>query len=65
LKFDGIVLTDEGPIDKENSIWERKVHNHMYKDSIKFYWMFNWIYGGYDCKETLFFKSFWALIGRN
>jgi hypothetical protein len=25
LKFDSIFFTDEGPIDKENSIWERKV----------------------------------------
>jgi hypothetical protein len=25
LKFDGIFLTDESPVDKENSSWERKV----------------------------------------
>jgi hypothetical protein len=27
LKFDSISLTDESPVDKENSIWERKVQN--------------------------------------
>ena len=25
LKFDSIFLTDESPVDKENSSWERKV----------------------------------------
>jgi hypothetical protein len=27
LKFDSISLIDESSIDKENSIWERKVQN--------------------------------------
>jgi len=54
LKFDSIVFTDEGSIDKENSIWERKVQNQMFKDSIKFYWKLNWIYRGFDCKEIDF-----------
>jgi hypothetical protein len=37
LKFDGISLTDESPVDEENSIWGRKVQNQMFMDSIKFY----------------------------
>jgi hypothetical protein len=37
LKFDSILLTDESPIDKENSIWGIKVQNQMFMDSIKFY----------------------------
>jgi hypothetical protein len=37
---------------KKNSIWERKVQNQIFMDSIKFYWSFNWIYGGFDCKKT-------------
>jgi hypothetical protein len=27
LKFDITFFTDESPVDKENSIWERKVQN--------------------------------------
>jgi hypothetical protein len=26
----------------------------MFMDSIKFYWKFNWIYGGFDCKKIDF-----------
>jgi hypothetical protein len=26
----------------------------MFMDSIKFYWRFNWIYGGFDCKKIDF-----------
>jgi hypothetical protein len=29
-------LTDESPVDKENSIWGRKIQNQMFMDSIKF-----------------------------
>jgi len=29
LKFDSILLTDESLVDKENSIWGRKVQNQM------------------------------------
>jgi len=36
MKFDSILLTDESPTDKENSIWGRNVQNQMFKDSIKF-----------------------------
>jgi len=43
LKFSSIFLTDESPVDKENSIWGRKVQNQMLMDSIKFYWKSNWI----------------------
>ena len=32
LKFNSI-----NPVDKENSIWGRKVQNQMFMDSIKFY----------------------------
>jgi hypothetical protein len=42
LKFDNESLDD-----KENSIWERKLQNHMFMDSIKSYLRFNWIYGGF------------------
>jgi hypothetical protein len=28
---------NKSPINKENSIWERKVQNHMFMNSIKFY----------------------------
>ena len=52
LKFGSILLIDESPVDKENSIWGRKVQNQMFMDSIKFYWRFNWIYGEFDCKEN-------------
>jgi len=37
LKFDSILLTDVSPVDKENSIGERKVHDQIFMDSIKFY----------------------------
>jgi len=37
LKFDGISLTDESPVDEENLIWERKVQNQMFMYSFKFY----------------------------
>jgi hypothetical protein len=30
LEFDRISLTDEGPTNKENSIWERNVQNQMF-----------------------------------
>jgi len=36
MKFASILLTDESPTDKENSIWGRNVQNQMFKDSIKF-----------------------------
>jgi len=36
LKFDS-----ESPVDKENSILERKVQNQMFMDSFKFYLRFN------------------------
>jgi len=52
LKFDSILLTDKSPVDKENSIWERKVQNQIFMDSIKLYWRFNWLYGGFDCKKN-------------
>jgi hypothetical protein len=29
-------LTDDSPVDKENSIWERKVQDLMLVDSIEF-----------------------------
>jgi exonuclease III len=47
-------LTDESSVDKENSIWRRKVQNQMFMDSIKFYWKFNWIYGWFDYKKIHF-----------
>jgi hypothetical protein len=56
LKFDSILFTDESPVDKENSIWGRKVQNQMFMDLIKFYWRFNWIYGGFDCKKIWFWS---------
>jgi len=56
LKFGSILLTDDTPVDKENSIWGRKVQNQMFMDSIKFYWRFNWIYGGFDCKKSWFWS---------
>jgi hypothetical protein len=45
-------LTGESPVDKENSIWERKVQNQIFMDSIKSYLRFNWIYGVFDCKSN-------------
>jgi hypothetical protein len=63
LKSDSIFLIDESPVDKENSIWGRKAQNYMFMCPIKFYWRFNWVYGGFQ--EKLNFKSIWALIGRN
>jgi hypothetical protein len=58
LKFDSISLTGESPIDKENFIWGRNVQNQMYMGSIKFYWKFNWIYGGFDRKKNWFLSQF-------
>ena len=57
LKFDS-----ESPVDKENSIWERKVQNQMFMDSIKSYLRFNWIYGGFDCKKNWFLSQFRLLL---
>jgi hypothetical protein len=65
LKFDNIFLTDESPVNKENSILGIKVQNQMFMNSIKFYRRFSWIYGGFDCKKKNVFKSIWALLGRN
>jgi hypothetical protein len=48
----------EAPIDKENLIWGRKIQDQMFMDSIKFYWRFNWIYEGFDCKKNLFWSQF-------
>jgi hypothetical protein len=36
LKFDSIFLTNESPVDKENSIWGRKAQNQMFMNLIKF-----------------------------
>jgi hypothetical protein len=58
LKFDSIFLTDESPVAKKNSILRKKVQNQMFMDSIKFYWRFNWIYGGFDCKKKMFLSQF-------
>jgi len=57
LKFDS-----ESPVDKENSIWRRKVQNQMFMDSIKSYLRFNWIYGGFDCKKNWFLSQFRLLL---
>jgi hypothetical protein len=54
LKFDSISLTGKGIVDKEKSIWRRKLQNQMFMDSIKFYLRFNRIYGGFDCKKNWF-----------
>jgi len=62
LKFNSIFLTGESPVDKENSIWGRKVQNHMFMDSIKFYLRFNWIYGGFDYKKNWFLSQFRLLL---
>jgi hypothetical protein len=51
FKFDSISLTDESPVDKENSIGGRKVQNQMFMDSIKFNWKFNWIYIGFNWEK--------------
>jgi hypothetical protein len=48
LKFDSIFFTDESLVDKENSIWGRKVQNQIFIDPIKFYQGFNWVYRGFD-----------------
>jgi hypothetical protein len=45
------------PYWQENLIWGRKVQNQIFMDSIKFYLMFNWIYGGFNCNKKLIFKS--------
>ena len=52
----------ESPVDKENSIWGRKVQNQMFMDSIKSYLRFNWIYGGFDCKKIWFLSKFRLLL---
>jgi len=54
LKFYSIFFTDECPINKENSIWRRKVQNQMLKDSIRFSWKINWVYEGFDSKKNWF-----------
>jgi len=58
LKFDIIFLTGESPVDKKNSIWEKKIQNQMFMDSIKFYLRFTWIYGGFDCKNIDLLSQF-------
>jgi len=40
LKFDSISLTDESPVDKENSI-RKNIKNQMFMNSIKIYLRFN------------------------
>jgi hypothetical protein len=41
LKFDSLLLIDESPVDKENSILKKYIQNQMFRDSIKFYLRFN------------------------
>jgi len=62
LKFDSIFLTDESLVDKENSIWGRKVQNQMFMDSIKSYLRFNWIYGVFDYKKNWSLSQFRLLL---
>jgi hypothetical protein len=62
LKFDSIFLTGESPVDKENSIWGRKIQNQMFMDSIKSYLRFNWIYRVFDCKKNWFLSQFQLLL---
>ena len=57
LKFDS-----KNPVDKENSIWWRKIQNQMFMDSIKFYPRFKWIYRGFDCKKIDFLCQFKLLL---
>jgi hypothetical protein len=45
-------------VNKENWIWKRKVQKQIFIDSIKFYWRFNWIYWGFDCKRNWFLRQF-------
>jgi hypothetical protein len=61
LKFDSISLTDESPVDKENSI-RKNIKNQMFMDSIKIYLRFNWIYGEFDCKKNWFLSQFRLLL---
>jgi hypothetical protein len=58
LKFDNIFLADESLVDKEKSIWGRKIQNQMFMDLIKFYQRFNWVYGGLDWKKNWFLSQF-------
>jgi hypothetical protein len=62
LEFDSIFLTGESLVDKENSIWGKKVQNQMFMDSIKSYLRFNWIYGVFDCKKNWFFSQYRLLL---
>ena len=62
LKFNSIFFTDESPKDKKNLIWERKVQNKIFMDSIKFYPKFNWIYRGFDCKKIDLLSQFRFLL---
>ena len=62
VKFDSIFLTDKSPVDKENSIWKRKVRNQMFMDSIKLYLRFNWKFRGFDCKKKWFLSQFRLLL---
>ena len=55
LKLASISLTNESPVDKENLIFKKYIQNQMFMDSIKFYWGFNWIYGGFDWKTIEFY----------
>ena len=54
LKFNSISLTNESPVDKENSILKIYIQNQIFMDSIKFYRGFNWIYEGFDRKKNWF-----------
>jgi len=54
LKFDSIFFTDEDPIDKENSIWGRKVQNQMFKDSIRSCWKINEFMKGLIIRKVVF-----------
>jgi len=62
LKFDSLLLTDESPVDKENSILKKYIQNQMFRDSMKFYLRFNWIYRGFDCKKNWFLSQFRLLL---
>jgi len=55
LKFNSILLTNESHVDKKNSIFKKYIQNQMFMDSIKFYWGFNRIYGGFDWKKIEFY----------
>ena len=63
--LDSIYLNDESLVGKENSIWGEKSKIGCLWDQLDFIEGLIEFIDGLIARKKMFFKSIWALIGRN